>query len=192
MNLTSLSAISPIDGRYRNTTAELALYFSEYALIKYRVFVEIEYFIALCEHPLPQLQNFDKNVAEKLRDIYKNFNEADAESIKVIEKTTNHDVKAVEYFIKKEFDKLNLGEYKEFIHFGLTSQDINNTAIPYTVKLALNNTYYPAINELIDILKKYAADWENVSMLAHTHGQPASPSRLGKEIQVLLSDWRIS
>jgi adenylosuccinate lyase len=186
MNLTPLSAISPIDGRYRNTTAELALYFSEYALIKYRVFVEIEYFIALCEHPLPQLQNFDKNVVEKLRNIYKNFSEADAESIKVIEKTTNHDVKAVEYFIKKEFDNLGLGEYKEFIHFGLTSQDINNTAIPYTVKLALNNTYYPAINELIDILKKYAADWENVSMLAHTHGQPASPSRLGKEIRVFI------
>ena len=186
MTLTPLSAISPIDGRYRNTTAELALYFSEYALIKYRVFVEIEYFIALCEHPLPQLQNFDKNVAEKLRDIYKNFSEADAESIKQIEKTTNHDVKAVEYFIKKEFDKLNLEEFKEFIHFGLTSQDINNTAIPYTFKLALTDTYYPAINELITILKAYAADWENIPMLAHTHGQPASPSRLGKEINVFI------
>ncbi len=186
MTLTPLSAISPIDGRYRNTTAELGLYFSEFALIKYRVFVEIEYFIALCEHPLPQLQSFDKNVAEKLRGIYKNFSEADAESIKLIEKTTNHDVKAVEYFIKKEFDKLGLDQYKEFIHFGLTSQDINNTAIPYTVKLALTHTYYPAINELIAILKKYAGDWENVSMLAHTHGQPASPSRLGKEIQVFI------
>ena len=186
MTLTPLSAISPIDGRYRNTTAELALYFSEYALIKYRVFVEIEYFIALCEHPLPQLQNFDKNVAEKLRDIYKNFSEADAESIKQIEKTTNHDVKAVEYFIKKEFDKLNLEEFKEFIHFGLTSQDINNTAIPYTFKLALTDTYYPAINELIAVLKAYAADWENIPMLAHTHGQPASPSRLGKEVNVFI------
>jgi adenylosuccinate lyase len=186
MTLTPLSAISPIDGRYRNTTAELALYFSEYALIKYRVFVEIEYFIALCEHPLPHLQNFDKNVAEKLRGIYKNFNEADAESIKQIEKITNHDVKAVEYFIKKEFDKLGLEAYKEFIHFGLTSQDINNTAIPYTFKLALNNVYYPSINELVNLLKKYVADWEKVPMLAHTHGQPASPSRLGKEIQVFV------
>jgi adenylosuccinate lyase len=183
MTLTPLSAISPIDGRYRNTTAELAAYFSEYALIKYRVFVEIEYFIALCEHPLPQLQKFDKNVAEKLRDIYKNFTEADAASIKEIEKITNHDVKAVEYFIKKEFDKLGLESYKEFIHFGLTSQDINNTAIPYSFKEALNNTYYPAINELVNLLKKYAADWDKVPMLAHTHGQPASPSRLGKSIK---------
>jgi len=186
MTLTPLSAISPVDGRYRNTTAELALYFSEYALIKYRVFVEVEYFIALCEHPLPQLQKFDKNVAEKLREIYKNFTEEDAESIKQIEKTTNHDVKAVEYFIKKEFDKLGLEQYKEFIHFGLTSQDINNTAIPYTFKLALNNSYYPAINEVVDLLKKYSADWDKVAMLAHTHGQPASPSRLGKEIQVFV------
>ncbi|MDB4901779.1 MAG: purB [Mucilaginibacter sp.] len=186
MTLTPLSAISPIDGRYRNTTSELAAYFSEYALIKYRVFVEIEYFISLYEYPLPQLQDFDKNVAEKLRDIYKNFSEEDAESIKIIEKTTNHDVKAVEYFIKKEFDKLNLEKYKEFIHFGLTSQDINNTAIPYSFKLALNNTYYPAFNELLNLLKKFAADWELVPMLAHTHGQPASPSRLGKEIQVFV------
>ncbi|SHM00237.1 adenylosuccinate lyase [Mucilaginibacter sp. OK098] len=186
MTLTPLSAISPIDGRYRNTTAELAAYFSEYALIKYRVFVEIEYFIALCEHPLPQLQKFDKNVAEKLRNIYKNFTEEDAASIKEIEKITNHDVKAVEYFIKKEFDKLGLEDYKEFIHFGLTSQDINNTAIPYSFKEALSNTYYPAINELVSLLKKYAADWDKVSMLAHTHGQPASPSRLGKEIMVFV------
>jgi adenylosuccinate lyase len=186
MQLTPLSAISPIDGRYRNTTAQLAAYFSEYALIKYRVFVEIEYFIALCEHPLPQLQSFDKNATEKLRDIYRNFSETDAVSIKEIEKTTNHDVKAVEYFIKKEFDKLNLEQYKEFIHFGLTSQDINNTAIPYTFKLALTEVYYPTFNELLDLLKKYAADWEKVPMLAHTHGQPASPSRLGKEIQVFV------
>ena len=145
MTLTPLSAISPIDGRYRNTTAKLADYFSEFALIKYRVFVEIEYFIALCEHPLPQLQSFDKNATEKLRSIYKNFTEEDAQSIKDIEKITNHDVKAVEYFIKKEFDKLGLEAYKEFIHFGLTSQDINNTAIPYSFKFALSEVYYPAI-----------------------------------------------
>jgi adenylosuccinate lyase len=186
MMLTSLSAISPIDGRYRNTTAELANYFSEYALIKYRVFVEIEYFIALVEYPLPQLQQFDKTLSEKLRDIYRNFSEADAESIKEIEKTTNHDVKAVEYFIKKEFDKLSLEPYKEFIHFGLTSQDINNTAIPYTFKLAINNSYYPAINELVNTLKNYAREWDQIPMLAHTHGQPASPTRLGKEIQVFV------
>ncbi|MDO3643035.1 adenylosuccinate lyase [Mucilaginibacter sp. L3T2-6] len=186
MTLTPLSAISPIDGRYRNATADLAAYFSEYALIKYRVFVEIEYFIALCEHPLPQLQNLDRNVAEKLRGIYKNFNEQDAEAIKQIEKITNHDVKAVEYFIKKEFDKLGLQEYKEFIHFGLTSQDINNTAVPYSFKEALANTYYPAIEELVDILKKYVTEWNDVPMLAHTHGQPASPSRLGKEIMVFV------
>eukprot|EP01037_Dinobryon_pediforme_P000843 gene843-847_t len=186
MTLTPLSAISPIDGRYRNTTAELASYFSEFALIKYRVFVEIEYFIALSNHPLPQLEDLDKDVAEKLRDIVRNFSETDADSIKQIEKITNHDVKAVEYFIKKEFDKLGLEAYKEFIHFGLTSQDINNTAIPYTFKLALTNTYYPALEELIAILKKYAADWEQVPMLAHTHGQPASPSRLGKEISVFI------
>ncbi|MEO3407435.1 adenylosuccinate lyase [Mucilaginibacter sp. CAU 1740] len=186
MTLTSLSAISPIDGRYRNTTADLAAYFSEYALIKYRVFVEIEYFIALAEHPLPQLQAFDKNLSEKLRDIYRNFSEADAESIKVIEKTTNHDVKAVEYFIKGEFDKLGLEAFKEFIHFGLTSQDINNTAIPYTFKLALNNSYYPAINDLVSILKSFANDWKDIPLLAHTHGQPASPTRLGKEIEVFV------
>ncbi|MGN6397509.1 MAG: adenylosuccinate lyase [Mucilaginibacter sp.] len=186
MTLTPLSAISPIDGRYRNATADLAAYFSEYALIKYRVFVEIEYFIALCEHPLPQLQNLDRNVAEKLRGIYKNFNQQDAEAIKQIEKITNHDVKAVEYFIKKEFDKLGLQEYKEFIHFGLTSQDINNTAVPYSFKEALANTYYPAIEELVDILKNYVTEWNDVPMLAHTHGQPASPSRLGKEIMVFV------
>lgn len=187
MTLSSLSAISPIDGRYRNTTAELANYFSEYALIKYRVFVEIEYFIALTENNLPQLQHFDAGVVEKLRDIYKNFSEADAQSVKEIEKTTNHDVKAVEYFIKKEFDKLGgLEPFKEFIHFGLTSQDINNTAIPYTFKLAVNNTYYPAIKELVNTLKNYARDWDQIPMLAHTHGQPASPTRLGKEIQVFV------
>ncbi len=187
MNFSPLSAISPIDGRYRNTTAELADYFSEYALIKYRVFVEIEYFIALVEYPLPQLQQFDSNLTEKLRDIYRNFGEADALSVKEIEKTTNHDVKAVEYFIKNEFDKIGgLDAFKEFIHFGLTSQDINNTAIPYTFKLAINNTYYPAIASLVDTLKTFAADWDQVSLLAHTHGQPASPTRLGKEITVFV------
>jgi len=186
MTLTTLSAISPIDGRYRNTTAKLADYFSEYALIKYRVFVEIEYFITLCEHPLPQLQDFDKAVSEKLRAIYQKFSENDAASIKDIEKITNHDVKAVEYFIKQEFDKLGLEKYKEFIHFGLTSQDINNTSIPYSFKLAIEESYLPAINELVDILKKYAADWEALPMLAHTHGQPASPTRLGKEIMVFV------
>ena len=186
MSLSPLSAISPIDGRYRNATAKLADYFSEYALIKYRVFVEIEYFIALCGFPLPQLQDFDHDVSGKLRAIYQNFSEADAQSIKDIEKITNHDVKAVEYFIKKEFDKLGLEKYKEFIHFGLTSQDINNTTIPYTFKLAINETYLPAISELVDQLKSYAADWADLPMLAHTHGQPASPTRLGKEIQVFV------
>ncbi|RYE15173.1 MAG: adenylosuccinate lyase, partial [Sphingobacteriales bacterium] len=154
--------------------------------IKYRVFVEIEYFIALYEHPLHQLQSFDKNLGDKLRGIYKNFSEADAQNIKDIEKTTNHDVKAVEYFIKEQFDKLGIQQYKEFIHFGLTSQDINNTAIPYSFKLALHESYYPAITELINTLKAYAEDWKNIPMLAHTHGQPASPSRLGKEIQVFV------
>ncbi|RCH55216.1 adenylosuccinate lyase [Mucilaginibacter hurinus] len=186
MQLNALTAISPIDGRYRNTTANLAAYFSEYALIKYRVYVEIEYFIALYEHPLPQLQDFDRSLSEKLRDIYKHFSEADAESIKQIEKTTNHDVKAVEYFIKEQFDKLGIQQYKEFIHFGLTSQDINNTAIPYSFKLALTESYYPAIAELVNTLKGYAADWKDIPMLAHTHGQPASPSRLGKEIEVFI------
>jgi adenylosuccinate lyase len=186
MTLTPLSAISPIDGRYRNTTAGLAAYFSEYALIKYRVFVEIEYFIALCEHPLPQLHDFDKKVSEKLRDIYRNFSEKDAQAIKDIEKITNHDVKAVEYFIKKEFDKLDLEKYKEFIHFGLTSQDINNTAVPYTFRLAIDETYIPLFHELVNLLKKYAAEWDQLPMLAHTHGQPASPTRLGKEIQVFI------
>lgn len=186
MILTPLSAISPIDGRYRNTTANLAGYFSEFALIKYRVFVEIEYFIALCEHPLPQLRSFDKNATQKLRDIYKNFTENDARSIKEIEKITNHDVKAVEYFIKKEFDKLGLEAYKEFIHFGLTSQDINNTAIPYSFKAALDEVYYPAIMELVAKLRNYAAEWAEIPMLGHTHGQPASPSRLGKELMVFV------
>jgi adenylosuccinate lyase len=186
MTLTPLLAISPVDGRYHNTTAELSDYFSEYALIKYRVFVEIAYFIALYEHPLPQLQHFDKNLGGALQDIYKNFSAADAESIKLIEKTTNHDVKAVEYFIKQKFDDLGLAKYKEFIHFGLTSQDINNTAIPYSFKMALHQVYYPAINQIISLLKQRAKEWQNIPMLAHTHGQPASPTRLGKEIMVFV------
>ena len=186
MSLSPLSAISPIDGRYHNATAELSGYFSEYALIKYRVFVEVEYFIALCEHPLPQLQHFDKSLTEKLRGIYRNFSEEDAQSIKDIEKTTNHDVKAVEYFIKKAFDELGIAQYKEFIHFGLTSQDINNTAIPYSFKMALKDVYYPLLDELIALLKYYVAEWDKIPMLAHTHGQPASPTRLGKEIQVFV------
>ncbi|MBE9666880.1 adenylosuccinate lyase [Mucilaginibacter boryungensis] len=184
--LTPLLAISPVDGRYHNATAELSDYFSEYALIKYRVFVEVEYFIALYEHPLPQLRDFDKSLKEKLQDIYKNFSAEDAESIKLIEKTTNHDVKAVEYFIKKKFDELGLAEYKEFIHFGLTSQDINNTAIPYSFKMALLDVYYPAITSLLAALTQRANEWEAVPMLAHTHGQPASPTRLGKEIRVFI------
>jgi adenylosuccinate lyase len=186
MSLTPLMAISPVDGRYHNATASLAAYFSEFALIKYRVYVEVEYFIALCEHPLPQLQNFDSSLFSSLRSIYQLFSESDAEAIKTIEKTTNHDVKAVEYFIKQKFDALGLQAYKEFIHFGLTSQDINNTAIPYSFKQALVDIYYPAVEELLAVLKAYAEDWKNVPMLAHTHGQPASPTRLGKEIQVFI------
>jgi adenylosuccinate lyase len=186
MSLSPLSAVSPIDGRYHNATVELSGYFSEYALIKYRVFVEVEYFIALFEYPLPQLQSFDRSLAEKLRGIYENFTEDDAQSIKEIEKTTNHDVKAVEYFLKKAFDELEISEYKEFIHFGLTSQDINNTAIPYSFKMAMNNVYYPALDLLIGTLKAYVSDWAHIPMLAHTHGQPASPTRLGKEIQVFV------
>jgi len=184
--LTKLSAISPIDGRYRNTTEKLANYFSEAALIKYRLLVEIEYFIALCELPLPQLKSFDKTLYTALRNVYINFTEADAQQIKDIEKITNHDVKAVEYFIKEKFDKLNLTTQKEFIHFGLTSQDINNTAIPYSVKDAMNECLLPVLNEVLQKLAAFANEWSAVSMLARTHGQPASPTRLGKEIQVFV------
>ena len=185
MELNALTAVSPIDGRYRSKAEALASYFSEYALIKYRVRVEIEYFITLCELPLPQLEKFDKSLFERLRDIYRNFSEADAQRVKDIEKVTNHDVKAVEYFIKEELDKIgNFDEYKEFIHFGLTSQDINNTSVPLSVKDALEEVYYPQLEELIAQLKAYAEEWENVSMLAKTHGQPASPTRLGKEVMV--------
>lgn len=186
MNLTKLSAISPIDGRYRNTTEPLATYFSEEALIRYRVFVEIEYFIALCELPLPQLNGVDKSVYAPLRAIYTSFTSADAAQIKEIEKITNHDVKAVEYFIKEKLDALNLTEQKEFIHFGLTSQDINNTAIPYSIKLAMDECLLPVIHEVIDKLSALAKEWKDVSMLARTHGQPASPTRLGKEIEVFV------
>ena len=185
MELNALTAVSPIDGRYHGKTKELANYFSEYALIKYRVKVEIEYFIALCELPLPQLNGFDTNLFPTLRKIYTDFSEADAQRVKDIEKVTNHDVKAVEYFIKEQLDKIgNFEQYKEFIHFGLTSQDINNTSVPLTIKDALNEVYYPMLTELIDQLKEYAREWQDVSMLAKTHGQPASPTRLGKEIMV--------
>ncbi|MBU2904802.1 MULTISPECIES: adenylosuccinate lyase [Arenibacter] len=184
MSLNKLNAISPIDGRYRNKIDSLALYFSEEALIKYRVRVEIEYFIALCEIPLPQLSNFDNSKFNDLRKIYIDFNSEDAMAIKEIEKVTNHDVKAVEYFIKKEFDKLGLESHKEFIHFGLTSQDINNTAIPLSIKEAMNEVYVPQYLEVLNKLTALVKEWEAVPMLARTHGQPASPTRLGKEIEV--------
>ena len=186
MVFSTLTAISPVDGRYRNKAENLAAYFSEYALIKYRVQVEIEYFITLAEY-LPQLNNLATvENKEALRKIYKEFSLEDATRIKEIESVTNHDVKAVEYFIKEKFDLLALQDYKEFIHFGLTSQDINNTSVPLSIKDALNEVYYPGIQEVIDILKKYAEEWSNVSMLAKTHGQPASPTRLGKEIMVFV------
>ena len=186
MELNALTAISPIDGRYRNKTEQLAGYFSEYALIRYRVRVEIEYFITLCELPLPQLADFNHDLFEPLRDIYRNFTEADAQRVKDIEKVTNHDVKAVEYFIKEQIDALNSfpAEAKEFIHFGLTSQDINNTSVPLSIKEALEQVYYPMVEELIEQLNDYAEQWKQVPMLAKTHGQPASPTRLGKEIMV--------
>jgi adenylosuccinate lyase len=184
--LNELNAVSPIDGRYRNKTVSLAPFFSEEALIKYRVLIEIEYFIALCEVPLPQLKEIDKGVFESLRNIYKNFSTQDALWIKETEKTTNHDVKAVEYFIKEAFEKLGLSSYKEFIHFGLTSQDINNTAIPLSTKEAFENIYLPSLIALISKLKELSVEWRNVPMLAKTHGQPASPTRLGKEIGVFV------
>jgi len=186
MTLTALNAISPIDGRYRSKTANLAPYFSEEALIKYRVLVEIEYFIALCEIPLPQLKDFDNSLFGSLRDIYKNFTDENAQAIKDIEKVTNHDVKAVEYFIKEKFDTLNISQYKEFIHFGLTSQDINNTAIPLSLKEAIGEVYIPEYTALLNRLSELASDWADIPMLARTHGQPASPTRLGKEIEVFV------
>ena len=191
MTLDALTAVSPIDGRYRSKTECLADYFSEYALIRYRVRVEIEYFITLCELPLPQLKSFNSALFEQLRDIYRNFDEASAARVKEIESITNHDVKAVEYFIKEEFDKIGgLNDYKEFIHFGLTSQDINNTSVPLSVKEALEEVFYPQVEELIAQLKEYAEAWKDVPMLAKTHGQPASPTRLGKEVEVYV--YRLS
>lgn len=186
MQLTELNAISPIDGRYRSKTSSLAPYFSEEALIKYRVLVEIEYFIALREADLPQLAKIDKSVYDSLRAIYKNFSTADALWIKETEKTTNHDVKAVEYFIKSKFEGLGLDEFKEFIHFGLTSQDINNTAIPLSTKEAFENVYLPSLISVIAKLKELAMEWKDIPLLARTHGQPASPTRLGKEILVFV------
>lgn len=184
MSLNSLNAISPIDGRYRAKVAALSAYFSEKALINYRIKVEIEYFIALCQLHLPQLKAFDSNNFEKLRTIYNSFSTKDAQRIKDIEKVTNHDVKAVEYFIKEQFDNLGLEKYKEFIHFGLTSQDINNTAVPLSLKEAVGNVYLIQINKLINKIKDLATKWQDVPMLAKTHGQPASPTRLGKEFAV--------
>ena len=186
MELNRLTAISPVDGRYRGKVDQLGNYFSEFALIRYRVQVEIEYFIALCELPLPQLADFDKGHYAALRDIYKNFSLSDAERVKEIEQTTNHDVKAVEYFIKEKMDALKLGDEREFVHFGLTSQDINNTATPYSLKAATHEVYNPAIDELVAKLRELADEWRTVPMLAHTHGQPASPTSLGKEIRVFV------
>lgn len=186
MSLSSLEAISPIDGRYASKTQALVPFFSEAALIKYRVKVEIEYFIALCELPLPQLEEVDKTSFTALRELYQDFKTQDAQAIKDIEKVTNHDVKAVEYFIKQKFDTLGLAPYKEFIHFGLTSQDINNTAIPLSLKDAMNQVYIPQLLEVVDHLKQQVDEWENIPLLARTHGQPASPTRLGKEIQVFV------
>ena len=186
MALTPLTAITPIDGRYISKTSSLQAYFSEAALIKFRVHVEIEYFIALCNSSITQLNHFPSNKFSKLRDLYLNFKEEDAQRIKDIESITNHDVKAVEYFIKEEFDKLGLGEFKEFIHFGLTSQDINNTAIPYSIKEALEKVYLPKLTEVIDLLKERVVEWNTIPLLARTHGQAASPTRMGKEIQVFV------
>ncbi|MBL6877765.1 adenylosuccinate lyase [Flavobacteriaceae bacterium] len=187
MSKFSLNAISPIDGRYQNKVSQLSDYFSEHGLIKNRVIVEVEYFISLCEIPLPQLQNFDKSFFIKLRDIYMSFSLEDSTNIKEIEKTTNHDVKAVEYFLKNKFDSLNLSKYKEFIHFGLTSQDINNTAIPLSLKEAIEDVYLIEISNLINKLDELKMQWKNIPMLARTHGQAASPTKLGKEIEVFIS-----
>ncbi len=184
MDLSPLTAISPVDGRYRNAVADCDQYFSEFALIKYRVLVEVEYFIALCEIPLPRLEGFRKSDYEMIRNIYRVFSVADAQKIKDTEKVTNHDVKAVEYYLKQRFDSLNLGAFKEFIHFGLTSQDINNTAVPLSFRQALENVYLPELAKISSTLHRLSAEWKDVPMLARTHGQPASPTRLGKEIAV--------
>jgi len=187
INTTALTAVSPVDGRYRNKVEILSEYFSEYALIKYRVRVEIEYFISLCNIPLPQLKDFKHSNFEKLKDLYRNFTPQEAAKVKDIEKITNHDVKAVEYYIKDEFKKLKIEKYQEFVHFGLTSQDINNTATPLSLKEGISAAYMPAFEEVKKTLKSYAKEWKDVPMLAHTHGQPASPTRLGKEIEVFVS-----
>ncbi len=184
MALTSLTAISPIDGRYRNKIEVLENYYSEYALIRYRVKVEIEYFIALCRLPLPQLKDIDSALFPELRKIYNEFSVDDAQRVKDIESVTNHDVKAVEYFIKEKFDVLGLEAYKEFIHFGLTSQDINNTSVPMLIRDSIKEAFMPVLNELVDLLNSFAEEWKDIPMLAKTHGQPASPTRLGKEIRV--------
>lgn len=186
MQLNNLTAISPIDGRYRNKVSNLSDYFSEFALIRYRVMVEVEYFIALCELPLPQLDEIDHSIFDKLREVYKNFAVEDATRVKNIESETNHDVKAVEYFLKEKFESLNLSAFKEFIHFGLTSQDINNTAFPASLRDAINNAYYPLLEDIIDKLQSLSESWADVAMLAKTHGQPASPTRLGKELLVFV------
>jgi len=186
MNFSALEAISPVDGRYRRATGSLADYFSEGALIKYRVLVEVEYFIALCELPLPQLKSFDHKLFKSLRSIYKNFSNSDGLRVKEIEKTTNHDVKAVEYFLKEKFDELGLQAFKEFIHFALTSQDINNTALPLTIKQAWAEVVSPLLNDVIELLQAKARQWKDVALLARTHGQPASPTSLGKEIYVFV------
>lgn len=187
MSITSLTAISPVDGRYSSKTEPYSVYFSEFALIRYRVLTEVEYFIALCELPLKQLESVPSNILPKLREIYGQFSLVDAEKIKEIEKVTNHDVKAVEYFLKEKFDEIGLGSFKEFIHFGLTSQDINNTSVPLSIKKAMEDVYYPELDSLIKKLTRMADEWRDVSMLAKTHGQPASPTRLGKEIMVFVS-----
>ncbi len=185
--MTSLSAISPIDGRYRSKTKKLSAYFSEEALIKYRIQVEVEYFIALYEQKLPQLKDVDTANFQKLRELYENFTALDAQAVKKIEKVTNHDVKAVEYFLKEEFGKLGMETSKEFIHFGLTSQDINNTAVPLSLKEAIEDVYLPSLNEVLEKLEELATEWKDIPLLARTHGQPASPTRLGKEIQVFVT-----
>lgn len=191
MTLNALTAVSPIDGRYHDKTKSLAKYFSEFALIHYRVRVEIEYFIQLCSAGLPQLQTIDTAIFPKLRQIYTEFSEADAQEIKTIERTTNHDVKAVEYFIKRKFDELQLSNYKEFIHFGLTSQDVNNTAVPLSLHEAMEHIIYPHIEQIVQLIKTKATEWSNIPMLARTHGQPASPTRLGKELAVFAERLQI-
>ncbi|HIS22788.1 MAG TPA: adenylosuccinate lyase [Candidatus Cryptobacteroides intestinipullorum] len=184
MSKNSLLAVSPVDGRYSRQTEPLQEYFSEFALIRYRIRVEIEYFIALCEIPLPQLADFDHAGFERLRDIYRNFTPENAERVKEIEKTTNHDVKAVEYYIKEQFDAMGIMKWGEFVHFGLTSQDINNTSVPLSLKEAVNGCWLPAVNEVLDMIRRMAEEWKDVPMLAKTHGQPASPTKVGKEFRV--------